>query len=143
MPIEAEGLSFIFGARIPEIPDAHIFIRPWSAGAGNKRRGQVVYYQYPADRARPTLRGIDEQAAKEEKAIAGKTAVQRNRFVKLTGGIRTVSCGRAAVGGTRCGHERLPGWRAAPRSCTYLPCPCAPALDPRHRSPRPRPPRRP
>jgi len=38
---------------------------------------------------------------------------------------------------------RLPGWLAAPRSCTYLPCPCAPAVDQRHRSPRPRPPRRP
>ena len=35
-----------------------------------------------------------------------------------------------------------PGWLAVPRSCTYLPCPCAPAVDPRHRSPRPRPPRR-
>ena len=53
-------------------------------GAG--RRDQVIYYQYKADRARRTLRGIDEQVAKAEKAVAGKTPVKRNRFVKLSGG---------------------------------------------------------
>jgi hypothetical protein len=105
--IEAAGLSFILGARIPdipyvvaawrcenpdaEIPDGHIFTQPWPASASDKRRNQVIYYQYRADRARRTLRGIDEQVAKEEKAIAGKTAVKRDRFVKLTGGARTVN----------------------------------------------------
>ena len=74
-----------------EIPDGHIFIQPWPAGASDKRRNQVIYYQYRADRARRTLRRIDEQIAKAEKAIAGKTAVKRNRFVKLTGGTRTVN----------------------------------------------------
>ena len=38
-----------------------------------KRWDQVIYYQYRHDRARRTLRGIDEQTAKAEKAIAGKT----------------------------------------------------------------------
>jgi hypothetical protein len=38
-----------------------------------------------ADRARRTLRGIDEQVAKAEKAVAGMVPVKRNRFVKLTG----------------------------------------------------------
>jgi hypothetical protein len=105
--IEAEGLSFVLGARIPdipyvvaawrrenpdmEIPDGHIFTQPWPASASDKRRNQVIYYQYRADRARRTLRGIDEQIAKAEKAIAGKTEVKRNRFVKLTGGTRTVN----------------------------------------------------
>jgi hypothetical protein len=37
------------------------------------------------------LRGIDGQIAKAEKAIAGKTAVKRNRFVQLTGNTRTVN----------------------------------------------------
>jgi hypothetical protein len=51
----------------------------------------VTYYQYRHDRARRTLRGIDEQVGKAEKAVAGKTAVKRNRFVKLTGGTKSVN----------------------------------------------------
>ena len=66
-----------------EIPDGHIFTQPWPASATDKRRDQVIYYQYRSDRARRTLRGIDEQIAKAEKAVAGKTAVKRNRFVQL------------------------------------------------------------
>jgi hypothetical protein len=105
--IEAEGLSFILGAKIPEvpyvvkkwraehpdesIPDGHVFTQPWPATASDKRRDQVIYYQYKADRARRTLRGIDEQIAKAEKAVAGKIAVKRNRFVKLTGADKSVN----------------------------------------------------
>ena len=75
--IEAAGLSFILGARIPQvpypvaqwrrehpgeqIPDGHVFTQPWPAGPDGGRRDQVIYYQYKADRARRTLRGIDEQ----------------------------------------------------------------------------------
>ena len=55
------------------------------------RRDKVIYYQYRADRARRTLRGIDEQVAKAEKAVAGKTPVKRNRFVKLAGGDKSVN----------------------------------------------------
>jgi hypothetical protein len=73
--IEAAGLSFILGMRIPrvpyavaqwrrehpgeDIPDGHIFTQPWPAGPGANRRDQVIYYQYKADRARRTLRGTD------------------------------------------------------------------------------------
>jgi hypothetical protein len=105
--IEAEGLSFILGARIPDvpyvvkawherhpgqdIPDGHIFTQPWPAGPTDQRRDQVIYYQYRADRARRTLRGIDEQVTKAEKAVAGKTEIKRNRFVQLKGGTRTVN----------------------------------------------------
>lgn len=105
--IEAAGLSFILGARIPdvpyvvaawrqehpdqEIPDGHIFIQPWPGGPADKRRDQTIYYQYRADRARRTLRGIDEQVAKAEKAVAGKVAVKRNRFIKLTGAAKSVN----------------------------------------------------
>jgi hypothetical protein len=65
--IEQAGLSFILGAKIPEIPyvvdrwrrdhpdeqipDGHIFTQPWPAGPKDKRRDQVIYYQYRADRA--------------------------------------------------------------------------------------------
>jgi transposase len=105
--IEAAGLSFILGARIPDvpyvvqqwhqehpdqqIPDGRIFTQPWPAGPADKRRDQSIYYQYRHDRARRTLRGIDEQVAKAEKAVAGKVAVKRNRFIKLTGATKTVN----------------------------------------------------
>jgi hypothetical protein len=105
--IEDAGLSFILGARIPdvpyvvrtwrekhpdtEIPDGHIFTQPWPAGPKDHRRDQVIYYQYRADRARRTLRGIAEQVAKAERAVAGTAPVKRNRFVRLTGGTRSVN----------------------------------------------------
>jgi hypothetical protein len=85
--IEAEGLSFILGMKVPdvpylvdqwrrehpgeEIPDGHVFVQPWPADPSSKRRDQWIYYQYRADRARRTLRGIDEQVAKAAKAVAG------------------------------------------------------------------------
>ena len=105
--IEDAGLSFILGARVPEVPyavadwrkthpdqdigDGQVFVQPWPAGTADKRRDQVIYYQYRADRARRTLHGIDEQIAKAEKAVAGKTAVKRNRFVQLTGATKSVN----------------------------------------------------
>ena len=105
--IEAAGLSFILGARIPSEPyvvkrwrhqhpgeqigDGQIFTQPWPAGPNGGRRDQWIYYQYKADRARRTLRGIDEQVAKAEKAVAGQVPVKRNRFIRLTGGTRTVN----------------------------------------------------
>jgi hypothetical protein len=105
--IEDAGLSFILGARIPqvpyvvatwrtahpdtEIPDGYIFTQPWPAGPTDHRRDQVIYYQYRTDRARRSLRGIDEQVAKAEKAVAGTTPVKRNRFVQLSGGTRSVN----------------------------------------------------
>ena len=51
----------------------------------------MIYYQYKADRARRTLRGIDEQVAKAEKAVAGKVPVKRNRFIKLVGADKSVN----------------------------------------------------
>jgi len=105
--IEAAELSFILGARIPDvpyvvdqwrtthpgtdIPDGHIFTQPWPAGPADKRRDQVIYYQYKADRARRTLRGIDQQVAKAANAVAGKAPVKRNRFIQLSGATKTVN----------------------------------------------------
>jgi hypothetical protein len=43
----------------------------WPAGPSDQRRDQVIYYQYRHDRARRTLRGIDQQIAKAERAVAG------------------------------------------------------------------------
>jgi hypothetical protein len=47
--------------------------------------------EYRADRGRRTLRGIDEQVAKAEKAVAGRVPVKRNRFTRLAGGEKSVN----------------------------------------------------
>ena len=74
-----------------EIPDGHVFTQPWPAGPKDKRRDQVIYYQYRADRARRTLHGIDEQVAKAAKAVAGLAPVKRNRFIALDGAVKSVN----------------------------------------------------
>jgi hypothetical protein len=105
--IEAAGLSFILGVKIPDvpyqvaqwrrehpgedIPDGHVFTQPWPAGPSSKRRDQVIYYTYKADRARRTLRGIDEQVARAAKAVAGLAPVKRNRFIALNGAAKSVN----------------------------------------------------
>jgi hypothetical protein len=105
--IEAAGLSFILGMKVPDvphavdqwrrehpgkaIPDGHVFIQPWPAGPKDKRRDQVIYYQYRADRARRALHGIDEQVAKAAKAVAGQAPVKRNRFIQLEGAVKSVN----------------------------------------------------
>src|SRR3954451_692964 len=108
--IEDAGLSFVLGTRISEIPyvvkqwrrehpdeeipDGHVFTQPWPASSVEKERGRrdrTIYYQYKADRARRTLRGIDEQVRKAESAVAGKTPVKRNRFISLSGATKSVN----------------------------------------------------
>ncbi len=56
----------------------------------------MIYYQYKADRARRTLRGIDEQVKKAEQAVTGKAPVKRNRFIQLSGGTHSVNRGLEA-----------------------------------------------
>jgi hypothetical protein len=119
--IEAAGLGFILGGRIghipyvisewrehnpnAEVPEGLTLTQPWPAfNAG--RRDQVVYYQYRADPARRTLKGIDEQVGKAEKAVAGKAPVKRNRFIILTGGDKSVNRELEAKART------LAGWKS-------------------------------
>ena len=102
--IAAAGLTYILGARLPflpdivrewrdqhpgqDIPEDLTLTQPWPATDREKTRGipdRVIHYQYRADRARRSLRGIDEQIAKAQKAIDGKAPVKRNRFITLTG----------------------------------------------------------
>jgi hypothetical protein len=105
--IEQAGLSFILAVRIPEVPwvlsewrkahpgadvtDGLTLTQPWGPGPNETRRDQVIYYQYRADRARRTLRGIDEQIGKAEKAVAGAVPVKRNRFITLRGATKSVN----------------------------------------------------
>ena len=125
--IQAAGLSFILGARIPFLPDVvrewrdkHpgeqvpedlILTQPWPASSSEKARGipdRVIHYQYRDDRARRTLRGIDEQIAKAQPAVDGKAPVKRNRFIKLTGETKSVNRDWRPRPG------RWPGGRATP-----------------------------
>ncbi len=108
--LDEAKLTYIIGEKIPQIPyhvarwrqahpgeqipDGHVFVAPWPATSAQRDRGhrdKVIYYQYRADRARRTLRGIDLQIAKAEKAVAGAVPVKRNRFVKLSGGDKSVN----------------------------------------------------
>ena len=97
--LERAGLSYVLGSRtslVPhvisswrdshpdqDVPDGLTLTQPWPAGPSDQRRDETIYYRYSADRARRTLRGIDTQVAKAEKAVAGKIPVKRNRFVHL------------------------------------------------------------
>lgn len=105
--IEQAGLGFILGAKMPHvpyqvqqwhrehpgqpIPDGHVFTQPAPARPADNRRDHVFYYRYSADNARRTLKGIDEQVGKAEKAVAGQIPVKRNRFVTLTDATKTVN----------------------------------------------------
>jgi Transposase DDE domain len=122
--LQAAGLSFILGARIPylpdvvrewrdkhpdePIPDGLVLTQPWPSTSSEKGRGipdRVIYYQYRHDRARRTLRGIDEQVAKAERAVNGKAPVKRNRYIQLSGATKSVN--RELEAKTRA----LAGWK--------------------------------
>ena len=108
--LQAAGLSYILGARIPylpdvvrewrdthpgeAIPDGLVLTQPWAATSSEKARGipdRVVYYQYRHDRARKALRGIDEQVAKAQRAVDGHAPVKRNRYIQLSGATKSVN----------------------------------------------------
>jgi hypothetical protein len=78
--LHAAGLSYILGARIPflpdvvrewrdkhpgaAVPDQLVMTQPWPATSSEKARGipdRVTFYQYRHDRARRSLRGIDQE----------------------------------------------------------------------------------
>ena len=85
-----------------------LLTQPWPATSQEKARGvpdRVTHYQYRHDRARRTLRGIDEQVAKAQRAVDGHAAVKRNRFIKLTGATKSVN--RELAAKTRA----LAGWK--------------------------------
>jgi transposase len=107
--VQAAGLSFILGTRIPfvpdvvrewraknpdeQIPDGLTLTQPWPATSAEKARGipdRVIYYQYRHDRARRTLRGIDEQITKAHKVVDGKSPVKRNRFIAVSGESKSI-----------------------------------------------------
>jgi hypothetical protein len=132
--LQAAGLTYILGARIPfqpdvvrewrdkhpdeAIPDGLALTQPWPATSSEKARGipdRVTHYQYRHDRARRTLRGIDEQVAKAQRAVDGHATVKRNRFIKLTGATKSVN--RELETKTRA----LAGWKGYTTNLTGQP----------------------
>jgi hypothetical protein len=122
--LKAAGLSFVLGARIPylpdvvrqwrdqhpdeAIPDGLVLTQPWPSTSAEKTRGipdRVIHYQFRHDRARRTLRGIDEQIAKAQRAVDGHAPVKRNRYIQLSGATKSVN--RALEAKTRA----LAGWK--------------------------------
>jgi len=122
--IEDIGWSFVVGGKIPEVPyaicqwhdqhpgetlpDGLIVSQQTFMGLKTDLRRRQVHYQYRADRARRTLRGIDEQISKAERTAAGQTqtGLKRNRFLTLAGGKRTVNRQLEAKA------RKLAGWKA-------------------------------
>jgi len=122
--VAAAGLSFVLGTRIPylpdvvrewrdkhpgeAIPDGLVVTQPWPSTSAEKARGipdRVIHYQFRHDRARRTLRGIDEQIAKAQRAVGGHAPVKRNRYIQLTGATKSVN--RTLEAKTR----TLAGWK--------------------------------
>jgi transposase len=129
--LHAAGLSYILGARIPflpdvvrewrdkhpgeHIPDGLVLTQPWPSTSAEKTRGipgRVIHYQYRHDRARKTLRGIDEQVAKAQRAVDGHAPVKRNRYIQLTGATKSVN--RTLEAKTRA----LAGWKGCTTNLT-------------------------
>ena len=120
--VEDAGWSFIVGGRIPEVPyvvkqwlnthpgeqvpDQLTLSQPDIMGVKPDLRGRMIYYQWREDRARRSLHGIDQQIVKAEKTVAGQTPVKRNRFVKISGAIKSVN--RELEAKTR----TLAGWKS-------------------------------
>ena len=123
--LQAAGLTYILGARIPylpdvvrhwhtkhpdeAVPDGLVLTQPWPSTSSEKARGipdRVIHYQYRRDRARRTLRGIDEQVRKAERAVDGHAPVKRNRYIQLTGATKSVN--RTLEAKTRA----LAGWKS-------------------------------
>lgn len=126
------GLRFIVGQRIPQVfyqleqwqkthpgqqpTDGMVLTQPWARGSLAAQQAETIYYQYRADRVRRSLRGIDEQVRKAADAVAGRTAVKRNRFVRLDGGKKSINLELEAKART------LAGWKGY---ITNLPDPTA------------------
>jgi hypothetical protein len=71
-----------------------VLTQPWPSTNSKTARGNLdraIHYQYRHDRARRTLRGIDEQVRKAESAVDSDAPVARNRYIQLSGDVRSVN----------------------------------------------------
>lgn len=95
--LEQADLSYIFVAKTPEVPyvsgkrrqdnpgrgDEHdqIWVARDPGHARSGRKQSWTIYHYSAGRARRTGKGIDEQLKKVQRIAAGKSSVQKNRYI--------------------------------------------------------------
>jgi hypothetical protein len=122
--VEDTGWGFVVGGKLPDVPyaiqewrqrnpgadpaDGLTAFQPALMGVRADLRRRTIHYQYKADRARRGLRGIDEQIRKAETTAAGhaQAGLKRNRFLTLSGGVRTVNRDLEARA------RALAGWKA-------------------------------
>ncbi|WP_448221761.1 IS1634 family transposase [Gordonia iterans] len=121
--IEAAGLTFILGEKMPSVPytidkwrsehpgaeppDGLTLAQPFPANHKTSfKKNRVTYYRYSHDRGRRSLRGINDQVSKAEKAVKGQIPVKRNRFVALSGATKSVNLELAEKA------RALAGWKA-------------------------------
>ena len=96
------GLDYILSVKVPDIPDViatwkennpdsdYTHGQIWSQHSytdGRKavsgKPDSITHFHYSHDRARRTLHGIDQQVAKATRAVEGKEAIKRNRYIDL------------------------------------------------------------
>ena len=119
--LEQAGLFFVVGSRLTKVPfqltswhkshpeqtppDGLILTQPWPVGFKANKTAWKEVYQYRQTRAAKTLRGIDEQVAKAERAVKGLIPVKRNKYVAIAGA--NLSVNQSLVAKSRL----LAGWR--------------------------------
>nr|WP_244977360.1 IS1634 family transposase [Corynebacterium lizhenjunii] len=127
------GLDYILSTKVPRIPEviaqwridhpdedyAHgqIWSQPsYTHGRSSKLKkpDSVTHFHYSHDRARRSLRGIDEQLAKAARAVEGKVAIKRNRYVDLKAPNKKVNYELAAK------HRSLAGIKGYETTLTSL-----------------------
>ena len=120
--IEAEGLQYIIGAKLPHVPyqvetwrknhpgeeppDGLTLVQPGSGGGNTGRAKQTIFYQYRAARARRSIKGIDTQMAKAERMLQGNAKIKGNKYVSVSGGSKAIDRDLEHR------HRVLAGWKA-------------------------------
>jgi hypothetical protein len=108
-----------------------VFIQPWLASPTDKRRDQVLYYQYKHDRARRTLRGTDQHFIKAERTVAGQAPAKPNCLsnspaagARLTGpgGLLRMETARASTSTRPCQHVTCGRRASRPPRAQSGPC---------------------
>jgi hypothetical protein len=90
----------------------------WPSTNSEKARGipdRVIHYQYRHGRARKTLRGIDEQVAKAQRAVDGHAPVKRNHYIQLSGATKSVNRTLEAK------SRAVAGWKGYPTNLVSQP----------------------
>lgn len=97
--ITQAGLNYILAVKTPHIPaviarwrednphsdytDGQTWTQTLAGRKNSAVPHAVTYYQYSQSRARRSLRGINEQLAKAQRAVAGKTPIKRNKYLTV------------------------------------------------------------